>query len=102
MAERRMWRWWISGGVAVVVLLSIPVLRGWATTVALRSLTPFVVAGGWLSDQFHLNPSNLALTRERNTLRQQVEDLTARLNEVSQQLETSSSLQSLADFSQAT
>lgn len=103
MAPRRRLPWgWISSSVILVLILSISSIRGFFSRTVLTLSTPVIVSGQWIGNQFHTNPNLKTVTNQRNQLQQQVKDLTARLYDTSQALETFHSLDALATFGQTT
>ncbi len=103
MASTRRVPWaWLSVAAAAVLIVAIPVVRGLVGRLTLNALRPVVSLGQALGDHWPVFGNAKNVTRERNDLRQQVEELTTKLYEANLQLETVQAAVKLTDFSAAT
>lgn len=94
--------WWYIFGLGCVLMVSVPVLRGWGVRGILWLSRPIVFVGQSVGERLHFSASNKQLQRDRDTLRQQVDDLTARLFDANQQLESLHVATELRTFEQTT
>lgn len=93
---------WIIVGVAVLAIVTIPVVRGLMGRVALVAVQPLVWVGQTLGDGGPFFGRNDSMTADREELQKKVEDLTTKLYETNLQLETVQAVVKLTDFSAST
>ncbi len=102
MSFRTWFRWgWLLAVVGLGAGILWPVGRGWVSRSLVWSGQPVVVAGHWIGDHWQLGLANRQNNRARQDLQRQLEEVTSRLYETNQQLETTRALVALDDFSQA-
>lgn len=93
--QRRVWFLVIAMSV---ILFAIPIVRGWAIRSLLFISRPVIIIGQNLSDGLRLSQNSRQLGSERDALQKQADNLTARLFEANQLLETYRVIDALEKF----
>lgn len=94
--QRRAWFLLI---VLSVVLVAIPLVRGWMIRSLIFVSRPVIYVGQNLSDVLRLNPNSRQLVSQLDALQKQTDDLTTRLFEANQLIETYRVIDALEKFS---
>jgi rod shape-determining protein MreC len=91
--------WWFVLPVLIGILMLAGV-RGWLGSGLRVVLVPISSGATWIGNQLRLRPSNSALLRERNSVRQQLEEVTQQLHTAQEALASVQSAEAVAAYQQ--